>query len=115
MGWRERERERERERKCYAEKQTKTKAFTLRGFEEKTKTKAKLSFPSSSLLPSPQFSLYPTLGLLVVRATNPALIGATVLDAPQAWHRRNMILDDESRSRSESGLLQLLQRTYSLT
>ena len=55
------------------------------------------------------------MGLLVVLATNPALIGATVLEAPQAWQRRNMILELESRSRSESGLLQLLQRTYSLT
>ena len=102
-----------------------TKAFTqVKRFKKTRKDKNKtcaLSFLSLSFLSlcvcvhvcvTPP---YATLGLLVVLATNPALIGATVLEAPQAWQRRNMIRELESRSSSESGDLQLLQRTYSLT
>lgn len=50
--------------------------------------------------------------LRVVRATNPALMGATVRDAPHCWQRKNMMRVELSLSSSVSGLLQLLHSTY---
>lgn len=49
---------------------------------------------------------------LDVLATKPALIGATVRDAPHCWQRRNMMRVLLSLSSNVSGLLQLLHRTY---
>jgi len=92
------------------------KTETKRGLHTQNRKNKKSTFSlfSLSAFLSPLF-LYPTLGLLVVLATKPALMGATVLEAPQAWHLRNMTREPESLSSKESGLLQLLQRTYSLT
>ncbi len=47
-----------------------------------------------------------------VLATKPALMVATVRDAPHCWHRRNMMRVALSLSNRVSGLLQLLHSTY---
>ena len=47
-----------------------------------------------------------------VLATKPALMVATVRDAPHCWHRKNMMRVALSLSNRVSGLLQLLHSTY---
>ena len=54
----------------------------------------------------------PVTFLREVLATKPALMVATVRDAPHCWHRRNMMRVALSLSNRVSGLLQLLHSTY---
>ena len=54
----------------------------------------------------------PVTFLREVLATKPALMVATVRDAPHCWHRKNMMRVALSLSNRVSGLLQLLHSTY---